>query len=272
MKESISNENSISDLGVSNYEEKLSQLEIKNALLEKELKEKEKQINIMLKNISIICHDIKGPIGSIVGLTEIMIEDIKEGRSNKEETIEQCKIIGETCSKSTNLVTDFFTLTMLQKDNINPEVFVTQLKDRVDDQLSLLFVSADLKNISLINNIKDDIKIMANENMLNMAIRNLVSNAIKFTKEGGEVSVSSYTENDQTVIAVKDNGVGLESDILNNIFNNGGETTPGTNGEKGTGFGLQICKEMIERMGGTIEAQSEGLDMGTTFIIKLPSA
>lgn len=241
-------------------------------LLKKEKIEMQNRIKILSNYISIISHDLKGPLASIVTLTSYTLESIKEDGLDEKDIIEQYKVINETCNRLLNLFNDLLTLMMLQKDNIDPDIFEFQLKDRVNDQLTILASSADLKNISLINKIEEDVKVMANDNMLNTIIRNLVSNAIKFTKEGGEISISSYTENDQTSIAVKDNGVGLESDILNNIFNNGGETTPGTNGEKGTGFGLQICKEMINKMGGKIEAQSEGLDMGTTFIIKLPSA
>ena len=215
-------------------------------------------------------HDLKNPLGAIIGMADLTIEDSQENDLNKKEVIEQYKLIRENCRRLLTLFDDLLTLMTLEKNNIHPEVLVIQLREKINDQLALLLPSAELKNISLINNIEDNTKIMTNDDILNTIIRNLVSNAIKFTQEGGEISVSSSSENGSTIIFIKDNGIGLSKERLSNIFNNERYTTLGTNKEKGTGFGLQICKEMIEKMGGTIEAQSEGLNMGTTFIIKLP--
>jgi signal transduction histidine kinase len=107
--------------------------------------------------------------------------------------------------------------------------------------------------------------------MLKTVIRNLCSNAIKFTQEKGCILITCKNEDDLVKIYVKDDGMGLSEDRKNKLFDGTGYTTLGTNGEKGTGFGLPMCKEMIEKMNGTIEVESEGLGKGTTFIITLKS-
>lgn len=253
-----------------NLEPELLQKE--NDILKERVKNLEKKLEVKNKYIRIIIHDIKGPVGSVLGITGLIIDDIDENNQlNIQELRGYCIDINTTISKSITVLDDLSTVMTLQENNIHPEVFVIQLKEKIDDQLALLLPSAKLKNISLINNTEDNTKIMANDNMLDTVIRNLVSNAIKFTREGGEISVSSSMEGNQTVITIKDSGIGLSEDRLSNLFNSEGVTTLGTNKEKGTGIGLQICKEMVAKMGGTIEAQSEGENKGTTFIIKLPS-
>lgn len=121
------------------------------------------------------------------------------------------------------------------------------------------------------NEIKEGVKIYSNINVVYFCIRNLINNAIKFTKEGGVVRVYSEKENDSIRIFVSDNGVGMKPENARDIFNKLGETELGTNGERGSGFGLCACKEMIEKMGGQISAESDGEGKGSTFTIILPN-
>jgi len=132
--------------------------------------------------------------------------------------------------------------------------------------------AANLKNISLINNIAYGTVVYCDSNMLFTVFRNLVSNAIKYTHIGGRVTISSNDKGDFIEFSIQDNGVGIPPDKLDKLFNIAYvQSTLGTNQEKGSGLGLILCKEFIERNGGTISVESE-LNKGTTFKFELPKS
>jgi len=129
-----------------------------------------------------------------------------------------------------------------------------------------------MKNIELVNGISENCKIQTDRFMLDTVIRNLMSNAIKFTSNGGKIEVFDEKNEGEIKIFIKDNGIGLSEErkdkLLTDLL---GKTTPGTNREKGTGLGLSLCVDFVERMGGDIKVESAGKDMGTTFIVSLPA-
>ena len=130
--------------------------------------------------------------------------------------------------------------------------------------------SANNKNIELINNIKDDTTVFADKDMLDIIFRNLVTNSIKFTNQGGEVVVWDSIRNNKVLISVKDTGIGIPEVMLKEIFSLNSMTgRPGTNNEYSTGLGLILCKEFVEKNGGEIFVEStEG--NGSTFHFTLP--
>ncbi|MDR3628486.1 MAG: ATP-binding protein, partial [Ignavibacteriaceae bacterium] len=125
--------------------------------------------------------------------------------------------------------------------------------------------------IYLNNNLKEDIVVASDGEMLNSILRNLINNAIKFTKESGEISISALEEKDFAKIKIKDSGVGMSTETLNNLFKmDAKKSTPGTNKEEGTGLGLLLVKEFVERNGGQIFVKSEpGKGSEFSFTLKL---
>jgi len=135
--------------------------------------------------------------------------------------------------------------------------------------IDILTPNATGKNITLSNKITHTM-VFADRNMVLTVIRNLIANSIKFTPAGGTVEVSAQTEGDKIKVMVTDNGVGMTSEYAANIFAlDKKTTTTGTDGEPGTGLGLPMCKELVEKCGGEIWCEST-IDKGTTFAFTLP--
>ena len=133
----------------------------------------------------------------------------------------------------------------------------------------MLKLNAEKKNINLINNIQSEVFVLADANMLTTVVRNLISNAIKFTHENGEVKVEGMIQDNMYQVCIIDNGVGIAQENIDKLFNvDSHYTTPGTTNEQGTGLGLIICREFIEKHNGKIWVESE-LGKGTKFCFTL---
>jgi signal transduction histidine kinase len=142
----------------------------------------------------------------------------------------------------------------------------------VEESMLMLLEAAKNKNIEISLNIPNDIKVSADENMLNAIIRNLVSNAIKFTPKGGKINLSASENGENYVeITIKDTGIGMTDDMIENLFKLDVNTNrPGTDGEASTGLGLILCKEFIEKHKGKLWVKCNG-DKGCTFWFTIPS-
>lgn len=134
----------------------------------------------------------------------------------------------------------------------------------VDDNFELLD-SLHIKEVKLVNEIPEGTLAFADLNMINLVFRNLILNGMKFTEQGGEITIGAETDNDELTVWVKDNGVGISPEIQKLLFEKtSGYSTRGTANEKGTGLGLILCKEFVERNGGRIWLESEE-GKGSTF-------
>jgi signal transduction histidine kinase len=152
----------------------------------------------------------------------------------------------------------------------NPEVFNLNLL--VNNIYQLFDKSVEDKKIRLTKNIEEDFLVFADSNMLNTIIRNLVSNSIKFTPQNGEINISVYKENNKTILTISDTGIGISKENQEKLFNFGTNySTLGTNNEKGTGLGLILVFEFIQKHNGDIKIDSE-IGKGTKFIITIPDA
>jgi signal transduction histidine kinase len=150
------------------------------------------------------------------------------------------------------------------------EVNTLNLKKQVDYVTGLNESRAKGKEIEIKTEIPQDLLIRADENMLRTVLRNLISNAIKFTRPGGWVQIEAYSKNETVYIEIIDNGVGIPDNKLDTIFNlDESYRTEGTNKEKGTGLGLILCKEFIDKHNGNISVQSE-VGNGTRFTVLFP--
>jgi signal transduction histidine kinase len=130
---------------------------------------------------------------------------------------------------------------------------------------------ASQKGIELINNVDNDISVFADKNTLNLVIRNLISNGIKFTNQMGLIKVSAILKNNFVVVTFEDNGVGIPQDIIDKLFRiETHYSTEGTSKESGTGLGLLLCREIVHKFGGNIWVESE-LNIGSRFFISIPA-
>ena len=139
-----------------------------------------------------------------------------------------------------------------------------------NDALGLIVDTSLQKNITVYNNIPKDIKINADKNMTATILRNLISNAVKYTHPGGEINISSQSLTDKLIFCVSDNGIGIKPEALDRLFKIGESyTQKGTKNEEGTGLGLILCKEFIEKHGGKIWIESE-VGKGSKFYFYFP--
>lgn len=242
----------------------------KNEELSKINKQLDEANNTKDKFFSIIAHDLKNPIGAIKGTSEMLDSDYDMfSDDEKKETINQ---IFNAAYSLQNLLDSLLTWSRSQRGMIEFQPVIFNLNWLVESVISLLESNANLKNIKIHNELNDSIDINGDTNMINTIIRNLLSNAIKFTPEGGNVTIRARKDNIKTSIEVEDTGIGISKENIARLFKfSTTYSTDGTNSEKGTGLGLVLVKEFIDKHNGTIDIESE-LGKGTKFIIEIPNA
>lgn len=238
----------------------------------KDLNKKLEELNTSKdKFFSIISHDLRGPLASVIGIAEMLKEQIEDDAGK--ENIES--LAGQVYSSAKNLYTlleNLLTWSRIQRGSIENYPENLELSETVDFVAGLFSVQAERKQIQLDISIPPGTMVYADYNVLNTVLRNLVSNAIKFTGGGGSVEISAMPRDEKTVaITVSDTGIGIRGDDLSNLFRIDVQYTRlGTAGEKGTGLGLILCRELVVKSGGEIWAES-GVDSGTAFRFTLPA-
>ena len=217
---------------------------------------------------SIIAHDLKNPLNSINGFTELLIENNHE--YEEEKRLKFLNVIKGATAKVTNLLNNLLTWANSQSGNLIFKPQKVQLIQEISDVISLLEIQAVNKEINIVNSINNDIYINADKNMLATILRNLISNAIKFTKSKGVIEISSKVIAGFVEIKVKDNGIGISQSDVKNLFTiDIINSNIGTANEQGSGLGLILCREFVEKHGGVIWVKST-IDIGTEFKFKLP--
>lgn len=235
-----------------------------------EQKEREEELRKLVATrdmyFSIIAHDLRGPIGSFAGLTEMMNTSSLDKESEKEIISELAKL-----SKSTfELLENLLIWARSQRGDVALNLTQINLSTLVDIVLSPLKTLAQQKNISLINEVKDGTTVFADSEALSLIIRNIVSNSIKFTKSGGRVLVSSKKRDSLMEISIIDNGIGMPKEVADRLFTSDGyQTRRGTDNEKGSGLGLMMSSEFVKRMGGEIKVESIE-NIGTRVFFTVP--
>ena len=219
--------------------------------------------------ISILGHDLRSPFVSLLGLSEILIEDIH--KLNIGEIENHLKHINKAAQNTYNLLEDLLKWGRVQSGKIP---FIPQklsFADICKNILEILKPNADAKNITINYFAADGINIFADIDMIKTILRNLVSNAIKFTNNGGTININAEENSGNVTISVTDNGVGIKPDNLTKLFDISQVlSTKGTAEETGTGLGLLLCKEFVEKHGGKIRVESE-YGRGSEFIFSLPT-
>lgn len=223
------------------------------------------------KFFSIIAHDLRNPFGVILSTTEFISNP--NYQFTKDELIDFSKDINHTAKTIFNLLENLLTWARSQHGNVpfDPEIISTN--EILDTTRFVIDSQAEAKKINVECNASEELFCSADRNMLLTVIRNLCSNAIKFTPNGGKIELSANSIDDKNVeFRVKDNGVGISPENINKLFRiDVSVTTIGTSDEKGTGLGLILCKEFVEKNGGKIRVESE-INKGTTFIFTVPKA
>ncbi len=220
------------------------------------------------KFFSIIAHDLKSPFSGIIGLSQYLKEEALE--LDRESIAEYAGLVNSAIVQTYRLLENLLEWARLQRGGItfNPTPFL--VSEVVSEVFGLLAENASQKDIILINDIPDNQEIVADINMFTTIIRNLVSNAIKFSPFNKIVKVQSFEKNSSFKIAVIDQGNGINKANQQKLFNLGTNyTSPGTNDEKGTGLGLILCKEFVNKHGGDIWVESEE-GKGSEFMFTLP--
>lgn len=218
--------------------------------------------------ISILAHDLKSPFNSLLGFLSLLLKNVHKYNSEKIEY--QLNIINNSAQNTYYLLDDLLNWIRTQSGKLPFEPQELNLFDITKFVTTSMKINADLKKITLNNWVIKDTKIIADRNMLNTIMRNLVANAIKFTGEYGQININAEYDKDNTLISVSDNGIGMNLDTQAKIWDHSQVfTSEGTSKEKGTGFGLLLCKEFVERHGGKIWVDSE-LGKGSVFKFTLP--
>jgi len=220
------------------------------------------------KFFSIIAHDLKNPFNSILGLSDLLATNFD--KYNKEKIIHFINSINNVAQNTFKLLENLLEWSSSQTGKIEfkPQLFI--LETLIIDIIELTKSNSLAKNIEISYEINESIQIFADKNMINTVLRNLVTNAIKFTNKNGIIKIlASYFENN-ILISVIDNGVGMSEDTINKLFKiNEKITNIGTENESGTGLGLILCKEFIEKHKGKIWVESIKNE-GSTFKFIIP--
>jgi PAS domain S-box-containing protein len=217
---------------------------------------------------SIIAHDLKNPFITLLGFTEALMEDYNEMTSD--EHLDYISQIRETSKSSYQLLENLLQWSRSQSGRLQIEPVDFSLKEIVDEVISLKISACQTKNINLENLVSADQKVHADKDMVKTILRNLISNAIKFTETGGSIELNTSLLDDQVCISITDTGIGISKENIANIFNiDKFHSTVGTKDEEGTGLGLILCQEFVDKNNGKIWVESkEGV--GSKFKFTLP--
>ena len=252
-----------------------SLLELKNTELRgknAELDEKNLQLKLLNadkdKFFSIIAHDLRNPLGALRELPQIIIENIET--YDTEELIRMISMQRDAAQNLFALLENLLSWSRIQRGMIKQMPQRLGLKEIVSRNISLMQMTAEQKKLSLSSSVQEGLVVYADYKMIDAILRNLISNAVKFTKAGGSIDVSAARKEREIEVSVRDTGIGIGEQNLPKLFRLDSQyKKTGTANERGTGLGLILCKEFIDQSGGKIWAESE-LGKGSTFRFSLP--
>ncbi len=217
------------------------------------------------KLLSIVSHDFRSPLNTLKGSLSLLVR----GALSEDEFKMLTKDLLEKLDHTYNLLENLLHWAKSQMEGMKVYPREINIHEIAEDCIDLLAPIAEKKLVSLHNNVIPGSAAFADNEMIKLVIRNLVSNAIKFSNASGVVQLSSELQNGQIIICVKDVGTGISNENQEKLFRIESVTTSGTSNERGIGLGLLLCKDFVERNGGTIWFESEYLK-GSTFSFTLP--
>jgi signal transduction histidine kinase len=266
------NKSGIATVLENNLRARLSELEALNASLEILVEQRtSKLIEIVSTNgkfLSIIAHDLRSPFSSILGILEILRMSLQD--FNKDEIKEYIDIVYSSANNTLTLLDNLLIWAVSQNKEKNFNPVKINLYELLHEEIDSLKTLANQKQITLRHLIKPDLNVSADLQMVKTILRNLISNAIKYTNINGEIVINASELKQYVEVAVKDNGVGISAENQKKLFKiDNFHSTPGTHDERGTGLGLLLCKEFVELHGGIIRIESEA-GKGSKFTFTLP--
>ncbi len=220
------------------------------------------------KFFSIIAHDIRGPFSSIIGFSHLLVDQIEE--ENFEDVKKYAKIILKSSEDAMDLLKNLQIWSTLQRGNITFKPLFFDLVVLVKEITDIFTASAQLKSISILSLLPPSYLICGDEEMISTILRNLISNAVKFTRPGGQIFISTEDNPKEWTVCVRDTGIGIELDDLEKLFRiESSHSTFGTLNEKGTGLGLILCKDFVKLHEGKIWVKSK-IEQGSSFFFTIP--
>ncbi len=219
--------------------------------------------------ISILAHDLKNPFNALLGLSDLLLKNIREYDLDRIESF--MSIIHNTAESTYSLLESLLIWARTQSGKIPYDPQNLNFNSLSFDVAAVLKLTANNKNISINLLNTEELNVIADNNMLRAILRNLISNAIKFTPNGGRIDVHAIQTDLQTTISVSDNGIGMTGETINKLFDiTQTHSTPGTEKETGTGLGLLLCKELVNKHNGAIWVESE-TGKGSSFKFSIPA-
>ena len=275
LNKSLSGANARSADLVADLELRMVEIQELNNQLTREIEERGKiEENLRESNatkdrfFSIIAHDLRNPFISIANFVTLMTKH--SAVLSKTEIITISKELKESTDKTQDLLENLLHWAKSQRGTIQFKPEVIELSEISEDITSLFGNMAKTKSVVLESQIEKNTLAFADWHMTSTILRNLVSNAIKFTPENGKVTVRAMQTEESVQVKVSDTGVGMKQEVIDKLFVIDQKiVTTGTANEKGTGLGLILCKELVEKNGGSIDVTSE-LGKGSTFSFTLP--
>lgn len=258
---------------ISIYRSGQRRIRINRLLMEHQAEIKKRSVELEQLNqvkdkfFSIISHDLRSPMNALAGILDLA----EKKQLTPEEFTLLTKELRVQFNHTKTLINNLLDWTLLQMDKLRIHEDRIDLQRLVNENFKL-FEAQQPKSMQLKNEVSNGVFALADLNMVNLVFRNLIYNAIKFTEAGGLVTVQAQSKGDMIEISIADNGVGISPDVQKILFEKTtGYSTRGTANEKGTGLGLILCKEFVERNGGTIWLHSE-VGKGSTFFFTLKKA
>ncbi len=220
------------------------------------------------KLFSIIAHDLKSPFNSILGFSDLLLNNLQQYSDDKiDEFVGQ---INHSAKSTLSLIDNLLVWANTQMGHIEYKPENIDLLSVVLETIEQLKIVAKIKNITISFFQAEDFIVFVDKNFLEIILRNIISNALKFSNHNSKITIYAISINNQIEVSVADNGVGITKDIIPKLFcDNENITTSGTSNEKGSGLGLMICKEFIDMIGGKIWVESE-VGVGSEFKFTLP--
>ncbi|MEA3316575.1 MAG: PAS domain S-box protein [Bacteroidota bacterium] len=237
-------------------------------LLEEKQKELEELNATKDKFFSIIAHDLKNPFGTTMNFAQLL--KLYYNKNSDEKNLRIINNIYKGAKNAYNLLENLLDWSRSQTNRIEVNFKTFNISELIKNIINLEEKRVEEKKIKLSTSIEENIEVYADIDMINTVIRNLVSNAIKFTNENGEISIKAKNVKNKLILSVSDNGVGIKPEVIKTLFKiDTSYSTAGTNKEMGTGLGLILCKEFVEKNGGEIWVESTE-NIGSTFYFDIP--
>ncbi len=245
------------------------QLVLKQQELEKQNQQLKEMNQSLSKLFSIISHDLKSPFNAFLGITDLMLMNFEEDFENKEYFLLRLQLLNDLAHNLYDLTENLLNWAKLNSNAIEPKHRQIPLDSLIQKQVNILRPLWQKKRIAITESIPDEFMITTDPDMLSVVIRNILTNAIKFTFPEGKIQITVNQKPGLCTLNISDNGVGMTTEQLQNLFKDY-QSTRGTDNEKGTGIGLATCKELVNKLKGNIQFFSEP-NKGTKVTVELPT-